>query len=130
MMDEKDLQAIAQMLKAELAPINDRLDKMDGRMDQMQGDISDLRTTVTGMQKDISSVQKDISDLRDTVTRVAVTQENVVLPRLQLLAEGHDTLLETLARKEQVEALKDDVATQGTAIMLVSQRVTKLEKAQ
>lgn len=102
MMDEKDLQAIAQMLKAELAPINDRLDQ----------------------------VQEDISDLRDTVTRVAVTQENVVLPRLQLLAEGHNTLLETLARKEQVEALKDDVATQGTAIMLVSQRVTKLEKAQ
>lgn len=62
MLDEKDLQAISQMIKTELAPI-----------------------------------KEDISDLRTTVTRVAVTQENIVLPQLKLLAEGHETLLNTLA---------------------------------
>lgn len=71
-----------------------------------------------------------LSELQKAVTRVAVTQENVVLPKLQLLAEGHDTLLNTLARKERVEALEDDVALLKTVIKAMSQRIENLEKAQ
>lgn len=52
-----------------------------------------------------------------------------MLPKLQLLAEGHDTLLNTLARKERVEALEDDVALLKTVIKAMSQRIEKLEKA-
>lgn len=64
-MEERDLQAIAQLMDGKLAPVNNRLDQM----------------------------QEDLSDLRTTVTRVAVTQENTVLPQLKLLVEGHETLL-------------------------------------
>lgn len=39
-----------------------------------------------------------LSELQKTVTRVAVTQENIVIPQIKLLAEGHDILLNTLAR--------------------------------
>lgn len=84
-------------------------EKLNNRMDQMQEDISDLRTTVT---------------------RVAVTQENTVIPHLKLLAEGHDTLLNTLARKDRVEALEDDVALLKTVVKAMSQRIAELEKAQ
>lgn len=117
MLEEKDLQAIAQLIDAsldakldtKLAPISERLDQMDRRMDQMQADLSDLRTTVT---------------------RVAVTQENTVIPQLKLLAEGHETLLNTLARKDRVEALEDDVALLKTVVKAMSQRIAELEKAQ
>lgn len=106
MLEEKDLQAIAQLintsLDAKLSPINDRLNQM----------------------------QDDLSDLRTTVTRVAVTQENTVIPQLKLLAEGHETLLNTLARKDRVEALEDDVALLKTAIKAMSQRIAELEQAQ
>lgn len=71
-----------------------------------------------------------LSELQKTVTRVAVTQENVVIPQIKLLAEGHDTLLNTLARKDRVEALEDDVALLKTVIKAMSQRITDLEKAQ
>ena len=75
-------------------------------------------------------MQEDISDLRATVTRVAVTQENVVIPQIKLLAEGHALLLETLAHKDRVEALEDDIVLLKAAVKAVSQRVTNLEKAQ
>lgn len=109
MLEEKDLQAIAQLMKgleermdAKLAPINDRMAQM----------------------------QEYLSDLRATVTRAAVTQENTVIPQLKLLAEGYDTLLNTLARKDRVEALEDDVALLKTAFKAMSQRIAELEKAQ
>ena len=124
MLEQKDLQAIAQLIDArldaklddKLAPIHARLDKMDSRMDKMDSRMDQM--------------QEDITDLRTTVTRVAVTQENIVIPQLKLLAEGHETLLKTLARKERVEALEDDVALLKTALKAVSVRVAELEKAQ
>lgn len=82
------------------------------------------------IQANQEEMKNDISDIRKTVTRVAVTQENVVLPKLQLLAEGHDTLLNTLARKDRVDALEDDVALLKTVIKAMSQRIAELEKAQ
>lgn len=81
------------------------------------------------MHAEQKEMKDDISDLRKTVTRVAVTQENVVLPKLQLLAEGHDTLLNTLARKDRVEALEDDMALLKTVIKAMSKRIEDLEKA-
>lgn len=77
----------------------------------------------------MDQMQANMGEMQKTLTRVAVTQENVVLPKLQLLAEGHDTLLNTLARKERVEALEDDVALLKTVIKAMSQRIEKLEKA-
>lgn len=78
----------------------------------------------------MDEMQANMGEMQKTLTCVAVTQENVVLPKLQLLAEGHDTLLNTLARKERVEALEDDVALLKTVIKAMSQRIEKLEKAQ
>ncbi len=91
--------------------------------------LENLTTKADQIQTDQTEMKADISDLRQTVTRIAITQENVVLPNLQLLAEGHDTLLSTLARKDRVEALEDDVALLKAVIKTMSQRITDLEKA-
>lgn len=78
----------------------------------------------------LKRLQEDQSEMRETLTRVAITQENVVLPRLSLLAEGHKALLETLAPKNRVEALEDDIALLKSVIKSMSQRLNDLEKAQ
>ena len=41
---------------------------------------------------EMAGMKSEMSEMKTTLTRVAVTQENVVLPKLQLLAEGHVTL--------------------------------------
>ncbi len=84
-----------------------------------------------GKMEDVQGkMQEDLSDLRQTVTRVAITQENVVLPQLRLLAEGQQTLLDTLAPKDRVEALEGDMALLKDLVRSMSQRITALEKAQ
>ena len=80
--------------------------------------------------KMFEKMQEDVSELRTTVTRVAVTQENVVIPQIKLLAEGHELLLQKLARKERVEALEDDVALLKSVVKTMSERIAELEKAQ
>ena len=106
--EEKILETLTQM--------NSRMDQMSSRMDQMNSRIGQMQETQEQIQT--------------TSTRVAVTQENVVIPQIKLLAEGHDTLLNTLARKDRVEALEDDVALLKTVIKSMSQRIAELEKVQ
>lgn len=89
-----------------------------------------LTGKVDQLQVEQSRMKEDISNLRQTVTRVAVTQENVVIPQIKLLAEGHELLLQKLARKERVEALEDDVALLKSVVKTMSERIAELEKAQ
>lgn len=97
---------------------------------QIQADQKEMKDDISNLTRGVANLDEDVSDLRTTVTRVAVTQENIVIPQIKLLAEGHDLLLQKLARKERVEALEDDVALLKTAIKAMSQRITELEKAQ
>ena len=68
--------------------------------------------------------------MRDLLQKVAVTQEAVVLPRLDLLAEGHQNLLDTLAPKSRVDELAADVDTLKTVVRLLTHDVAELKKAQ
>ena len=62
--------------------------------------------------------------------RSAVMLENEVLPKLQLLYEGHVHLQETLAPKAQVETLEGEVVTLKSAVKRMTKRLEALEKAQ
>ena len=109
-MEEKDLQAIAQLidagldakLDAKLAPISDRLDQMEGRMDQMQADLAHVKA------------------------RLDYDADK----RLDAINEGVDTIQETMVHKSRVEQLEDDVIVLKTAVKMLTQEVAELKKAQ
>lgn len=44
----------------------------------------------------LAEIKSEQTEMGDLLQKVAVTQEAVVLPRLDLLAEGHQNLLDTL----------------------------------
>lgn len=120
------------------------LEKHGEILDQLAKDVSGLKQDVSGLKQDVSGLKQDVSGLRadvdllkedsasmrETLTRVAVTQENIVLPRLSALAEGHIHLKETLAPKDRVDTLENDMAFMKTVISSLSDRLSKLEKAQ
>lgn len=85
--------------------------------------LQEMRTELTG-------IKTEQTEMRDLLQKVAVTQEAVVLPRLDLLAEGHQTLLDTLAPKDRVEALEEEVDTLKTVVRLLTHDVAELKKAQ
>ncbi len=89
---------------------------------------------ILAMLEEIKTEQKEmkgeLSEMRDLLQKVAVTQEGIVLPRLELLAEVHQNLLDTLARKDRVEALEEEVDTLKTVVRLLTHDVAELKKAQ
>ena len=78
----------------------------------------------------LAQINDRLEELDDRALRSAVMLENQVLPQLQLLYEGQVTLQQTLAPKERVEVLEDDVITLKTVVKSISNRLAALEKAQ
>ena len=56
--------------------------------------------------------------------------ESAIVPQFQILAEGHQTLLETLAPKSRVENLEEDVVFLKSIVKSLMQEVSELKKAQ
>lgn len=99
--EEKILQMLVEM-RSDIRQINGRLDHLETKVDEI--------------------------DQRSERTQVLL--ETDYADKLQLLFDGHTTILETLAPKSRVESLEDDVSFMKTVIKAMSQEIAELKKAQ
>ena len=97
---------------------------------EMRADIAELKATQVKQREQLAQINERLEELDDRSLRSAVMLENQVLPQLQLLYEGQVTLQQTLAPKERVEVLEDDIITLKTVVKSISNRLAALEKAQ
>lgn len=104
MLDEKDLQAISQLMDTKLAKQKEEiLEVVDEKLTQQK---------------------------QDTVQSMNILLETKVQTQLNLLAEGQKTILETLAPKNRVEELEDEIAFLKSVIKLHGEQIAELRKAQ
>jgi len=99
----------------------------------MKASQEEMRKDISGLKASQEEMRANISEMQTTLTRVAVTQESVVLPKLQLLYEGHSAIvdhLDTLTPKSRTEVLEDDVAMLKDVVKLMRQEINELKKAQ
>ena len=107
MLDEKDLQLIQNLLDTQTSRMMD---------------------TMTARMIDAMETQKK-EILRETAAATRVLIESSIMPKFDLLAEGQQTLLETLAPKNRVAEL-EEVSFLKSVIKLHSEQIAELKKAQ
>lgn len=108
MLDEKDFEKIQSMI------------------DKSVGDAKDGILAQTAAMIDQS---KD-DMLKQSAANTRVIIESSVMKKLDLLIEGQQALLDTLAPKSRVEELEEEVSFLKSIVRLHSQRLAELEKAQ
>lgn len=91
--------------------------------------IKDLLDTQTARMMDAMEAQKK-EILQETAAATRVLIESSIMPKFNLLAEGQQTLLETLASKSRVEELEEEVDFLKSIIKLHSEQIAELKKAQ
>lgn len=82
------------------------------------------------MRADIAELKATVDELDQRSIRTQVLLETEIRDNIQLLFDGHKTILETLAPKSRVDALEDDVSFMKTVIKAMSQEIEELKKAQ
>lgn len=91
--------------------------------------IQSLLDTQTSRMMDVMEAQKK-EILRETASSTRVLIESSIMPKFNLLAEGQQTLLETLAPKSRVEELEEEVDFLKSIVKLHSEQIAELKKAQ
>lgn len=145
MLEEKDLQALAHLIDArldakldeKLAPIHSELSDLKTDVSVLKEDVSGLKTDVSALKEDVSGLKKDVSGLKEDVSAlksetaaIRLDIENRINPALELLAEGQQTLLDTMAPKSRVDVLEEELAFQKQIIKSLVKDVNDLKKAQ
>ena len=75
--------------------------------------------------------EKDLQAIDALIARrLGVVVESDIMPQFNLLAEGQQTLLQSLAPRSRVEQLEEEVGILKTAIRALSQDVAELKMAQ
>lgn len=94
------------------------LESLTGRVDQIQQEQKQMRA--------------DMGQMQTTLTRVALTQENIVLKSLDALAEGQSLThqrLKDLAGKDELAELREEVRLMRTVIAQHSRDIEELKAA-
>ena len=81
--------------------------------------MQDLLDTQTARMMDAMEAQKK-EILQETAAATRVLIESSIMPKFNLLAEGQQTLLETLAPKNRVEELEEEVDFLKSIIKLLA----------
>lgn len=84
---------------------------------------------LTQMQEDISGLKHGQKKLREDVTKIQLTQENTIIPSIQILKEGQLTIQNQIKKLSVIDAMQDDIATLKSAVKFLSQELDKIQKA-
>ena len=76
---------------------------------------------------EIRKVNMTLEAQGDEIRKINMTLENQVGPQLQALAEGQQTLLQTLAPRSRVEQLEEEMDLLKTALRALSRDVAELK---
>jgi hypothetical protein len=100
MLEEKDLQAIAEMMKG-----------MESRIDQK-----------------LENQKQEILD--ESARRMKLLLDTEVTTRFNLLAEGQQAIMDAITPKSEIEELRNEVSVLKLAIRTMNQEIAELKKAQ
>ena len=125
MLDERDLQAIAQLIDSKLQESEQRTAQLiDSKLKESEqrtmGAIKESEQRTTGAIKE--------SEQR-TMQGAAALMESYFEPKFQLLAEGIQSLQETQIPRERFENLEEEVAFLHTIVRQHSREIEKLKHA-
>ena len=113
---------ILEALLAKIDGLADSVNNLDGRVDGLAGSVNSLDGR-------INSLDERVGALGDTVVKVAVTQENVVLPRLEALAEGHKAITEKLIPRSRIDEMQEEIDFLKAVVKANTQQINDLKSA-
>ena len=100
--------------------INTRLDGIDERLDKMDERLDKMDERLDGMDARFDGVDSRLDKLEENTTWMRLEIENSIKPNIQKLADGYALLQETMATKEQVESLREDLETEKVTLEILA----------
>ena len=127
MLEEKDLQAIAQLMDARISASEERMaQRMDEKLEVQRQSI--LRDVSAMIDQKLERQKDEILD--EAAHRMKVLLDTEVTMRFNLLAEGQEEILRRMPTEEDMELIDSRITTLEIAVKKRNRRVAGLRPAQ
>ena len=122
-MDEKMLlQAIQEIVKAEIEPLNERMGGIEQRMGGMEQRMDGIEQRMDGMEQRMGGVEQRMD-------RFEILLEHDIPKQLQLLAEGHQGIVKRLPEEHELDGIRLRVSTLERVVADHSEELRILKQA-
>jgi len=98
MTDKEMLEAMRSMLEAEREHTGRMMDE------KLKRELAPIKEDVSTLKGDVSTLKEDVSDIKQRVVKIEITQENIIIPNIQLAYEGIGGINERLSKLDKIEA--------------------------
>ena len=112
MLDQKDLQAIAELLK----PINERLDKLDQGQNELRADVAMLKENVNTLQEDVEIIKLEgsvelgpVTGISDAIVDLVETGSTLKANGLEVIEKVSDISTRMIVNKVAFKFKKDEI---------------------
>lgn len=78
----------------------------------------------------LSKMDSGMERIEDRVATVEVTQENMVLPQIQAIAEGITSINAKLVTRSEMDAMREEIAFLKDIIRMHTTQINDLKKAE
>ena len=94
-----------------LLALSNMLEPIKEDIRDMKNDITGINGEISGIKGEISGIKGEISDIKHRVKKIELTQENVILPRLQNIEACYTSTYERYKNSvDDYETVKQDVS--------------------
>ena len=121
--DISGLKAGQKSLEAGQKSLEARQKNLEAGQKSLEAGQKSLEAGQKSLEAGQAELKKQISEIDLRLRKVEITQENKVLPQIQLLAEAHDNLAKTAARRSDIEALREDLGLQKVRIDTIVEQI-------
>lgn len=129
MSNEEKILELLQQQGSQISKISTNISALTGDVSSLKADVSSLKGDVSMLKGDVSAMKADISALKGRMSKVEITQENLVLPQIQAIAEGVSTVNNKLIARSELDSMKEDMAFLKDIIRMHTNQLNDLKKA-
>ena len=115
----KDLQSIAELMDRKFEPMRGDINELKADMAEVKNRVTNIETHVTNIETHVTNIETRVTNIETRVTKIEITQENVIVPKIQLLYEGHSSLLGKLDPLEDVPEKVEDIQNSVSVLKYV-----------
>ncbi len=94
-----------------ITELKDDIMEVKDDITEMKNDITEMKDDITEMKGDITEMKGDITDMKARIKKLELTQENVIIPRLNNIESCYVSTYERYKRNvEDYDTMKQDVS--------------------
>ena len=97
---------------------------------KLEASVAGLKEGQTKLEASVAGLKKEVADVKTDVAGIKLRLENEFTQKFNLLAEGQQTILDTLATKRSAEELREEQQALKQVVALHSLEIAELKKAE